>query len=517
MLIGHFGEPIARRQIIENLEARLHCKVELDQVHVSLLHGLEVNGSGLRIQSIGNQQRSTPGGVPMLSARTFQFHSTVTGLLFHHATAITAYAQGLVLTIPAGEDRTPLQQGDPAKHGLPRDSIFLNRLVATDSKLVLENADPAKQPIVFDFARLLLIDQGGPDDGRPAQPFDYEATLTNPRPLGEIQSRGHVGPWVFGSARNSPVDGNYTYDRVELNTVPGLEGTLSSSGRITGTLGAMAVHGTTETPDFALDISARPFAVHTEFQALVDGTTGNVALQAVTARFLHTTVEGHGTVKRATNPKGHVTDLDINIVNGRAEDLLVLLSKKPQPMLDSAIDLQGRVVVPPGKQRLVLKLQAAGKAVLTGATWTSPEIQQSIDAFSLRAIDDGKAAQAIHDPAASPEVLSHLDGAFRIAGGNIDITGLSYRVPGALLLMDGRYPLVDPALDFHGVARTDASAAHMESGIKRLLVAPISPFLHKHGAGMEIPVSFTGDKSHPRFALDIAHHDVDESKTENRR
>ena len=149
LFLNRYAEPIARHQIIENLEAKLHCTVELDQVHVALLHGLEVNGSGLRIQSIGNQQRSTPGGTPMLSARTFQFHSSIAGLIFHHSTAITAYAQGLVMTIPAGNDRTPLQQGDPRKRGQPRDSIFLNRLVATDSQLVLENADPSKPPLVF--------------------------------------------------------------------------------------------------------------------------------------------------------------------------------------------------------------------------------------------------------------------------------------------------------------------------------------------------------------------------------
>ena len=515
--INRYAAPILKQRVIENLEAKLHCKVEIDEARFSLWHGLEASGSGLRIQSIGNEQRTTPGGPPMLTARTFQFRSTLGDLLLHHTSAITAYAQGLVLTIPAGNDRAPLQQGDPARRGQPRDSIFLNRLVATDSALVLENSNPAKPPIVFNFARLLLVDLGGPEATRPAQPFAYEATLTNPKPLGEIHSEGHIGPWVFGAARSSPVDGNYTYEHVALNTVSGLEGTLSSSGRITGTLGAMAVHGTTETPDFALDISARPFAVHTEFQALVDGTNGDVALQAVTAHFLHTTVEGHGTVKRALEQHGHFTDIEVNIADGRAEDLLILLNRKPQPMLTSALAIHARVVVPPGKERLVLKLQASGKALLTGAMWTSADLQQSVDSFSLRAVDEGKAAQAIHHPAASPKIPSRLDGSFRIAGGNIDINGLSYRVPGALLLMDGRYPLVDPLLDFHGVARTDASAAHMETGFKRLLVLPISPFLHKHGAGMELPVSFTGEKAHPHFALDLGKQNVDERKTENRR
>jgi hypothetical protein len=507
------AEPIARQRIIENLETKLHCTVELDGVHVAFTHGLEVNGNGLRIQSIGNQQRATPGGAPMLSVRSFQFHSTLGDLLFHHTSAITAYAQGLVLTIPPGNDRAPLQQGDPAKRGQPRDSMFLNRLVATDSSLVVENSDPSKPPIRLPFTKFILLDPGGPDEGHSARPFTYEAILTSPKPLGEIHSEGHIGPWVFATPRTSPVDGNYTYDHVDLGTVNGISGTLTSAGRITGTLGAMAVHGTTDTPDFALDTSARPFAVHTEFQALVDGTNGDVTLQAVTAHFLHTTVLATGSVKRAVEQKGHRTEVDAEIRAGRAEDLLTLFSKTPSPMLTSALVLRGRVVVPPGKQRLVLKLEAVGKALLTGAVWSSPEIQGQVDSFSLRATDQGKARQAIQNPAASPLVASTLAGAFRIKGGNIEVAGLSYRVPGALMLMDGRYPLVDRELDFHGVARTDAPAAHMEAGWKRLLIAPISPLLHKHGAGMELPVSFTGDKSQPHFALDLANRKVDEEKT----
>jgi hypothetical protein len=70
-------EPIARERIVANLEYKLRCKVELDHVHVRLTPGLEVNGTGLRIMSIGNRQRTTPGGVPMLTVRSFQFTSTL--------------------------------------------------------------------------------------------------------------------------------------------------------------------------------------------------------------------------------------------------------------------------------------------------------------------------------------------------------------------------------------------------------------------------------------------------------
>lgn len=497
MLLRHYAEPIARHRIVEDLEARLHCKVELDQVHLSLLHGLEVNGSGLRIASIGNQARITPGGVPMLSVRTFQFATTPLALLLHHSSAITAYAQGLVLTIPPRSDREHLQQGDPSRKNQPRDSTFLNKLVVTDSRLTLETSDPAKRPVEFDFNKLILVDPGKD------LPFVFEAILTNPKPIGEVHTTGHIGPWVFADSRQTPIDGNYTFEQADLASIPGLAGTLASSGHIAGPLGQMAVHGTTDTPDFALDISAHPFPVHTEYQALINGTNGDVALQAVAAHFLHSAVTANGLVTRAKNRPGHTVALDIQMHDGRAEDLLTLFSKAPRPLLSAAMSLHGHLDVPPGKQRLVLKLHSRGSASLAGAVWSSPALQEKVDSLSMRAEDRAKEAKA--NPEANPRVRSSMTGRFFIRNGGIDIPKLIYQMPGATVLMKGRYPLVDRDLDFHGVARTVATASEMETGIKSLLLRPISPFLKKRGAGMQIPVSFTGDKAHPGFSLDLRH------------
>ncbi len=38
---------------------------------------------------------------------------------------------------------------------------------------------------------------------------------------------------------------------------------------------------------------------------------------------------------------------------------------------------------------------------------------------------------------------------------------------------------------------------------KSLLLKPVDPFFHKHGAGAEIPVKITGTNTAPKFGLDI--------------
>ena len=502
------AEPIARERIVESLEAKLHCEVELDEVHLSLAHGLEVTGRGLRIMAIGNRVRISPGGTPMLTVREFQFASTLKDLLLHHESAITAYAQGLVITLPAGTDREKLDQSDPKRRNQPRDSYFLNKLVATESLLRLEPTDRTKANIEFDFKKLVLVDPGKD------VPFVFETILRNPMPSGEIHATGHIGPWVFGSSRDSPVDGNFTFDHADLSDVKGLNGTLTAHGRIAGSLGQMTVHGETETPDFGLDISAHTFPLHTEFQALVEGTTGDVALQSVAARFLHTELEGNGLIRKVLaadgkETKGHNIAIDVHMKNGRAEDLLTLFSRSPEPLLRSPMDLQGHVEVPPGKERLVLKMRASGTAQIGAAHFTNVNLQQSVNAFSLRAQDVHQAKQAIQDPGASPVVAMSLSGPFRIVGGNIEMPDVTSRAPGAVLAMQGRYPLVERELQFHGVARTVAPADHMETGIKSLLLKPVSPFLHKNGAGTQLPISFMGDKGHPVFHLDLKNHGED--------
>src|SRR6202167_6245602 len=106
-------------------------------------------------------------------------------------------------------------------------------------------------------------------DVGPAQPFQFSAALVNPKPVGNIQSSGLFGPWQQDSPRDTPVQGDYSFSHADLSTIKGIGGILSSVGQYSGTLNHIAVHGTTDTPDFRIAISGHPVALHTEFHAVV--------------------------------------------------------------------------------------------------------------------------------------------------------------------------------------------------------------------------------------------------------
>ena len=67
-----------------------------------------------------------------------------------------------------------------------------------------------------------------------------------------------------------------------------------------------------------------PVPLHTEFHAIVDGTSGDTHLKPVRASFLHSSLIANGSVIRMSKGKGHDIELKVTVDKGRIEDLLRL-------------------------------------------------------------------------------------------------------------------------------------------------------------------------------------------------
>lgn len=132
----------------------------------------------------------------------------------------------------------------------------------------------------------------------PGQPLNFDVTLTNPKPAGDIHSTGRFGPLNEQSPRDSAVEGDYSSTNADLGSLRGIAGVLVSTGHYGGTLGRIEVVGQTDTPDFRLAVSGHPVSLHTDFHAIVDGTDGDTYLEPVRARFFHTSFTANGKVVR---------------------------------------------------------------------------------------------------------------------------------------------------------------------------------------------------------------------------
>jgi len=163
------------------------------------------------------------------------------------------------------------------------------------------------------------------------------------------------------------------------------------------------------------------------------------------------------------------------------------------------LHLKTKFELPPGEPDVANRLHLAGNFQMTKASFTNPEIQDKVDALSMRS--QGKPKLAENN--ASDNVNSEFSGTFRLLEGLISFSQLQFQIPGAQLNLTGNYNLDGNQFDFRGKVLLDAKLSHLVSGWKSILLKPADPFFHKNGAGTEIPVKVTGTKSEVHFGTDF--------------
>jgi hypothetical protein len=488
------AEPILRERVTETLSTRFHSKVELDGFHVSLLRGLQVSGEGLRLFGDSDPNIHQPGIQPLISVAEFRFRTGMLDLFRSPMHVDTVYVKGMSLNIPPREQRDQMKTME-LRGG--RIKVAVDKFVCDHAQLIINTLKPGKLPLGFDIESLKMTSIG------PNGPLHFDANLTNPKPVGNIVSSGSFGPWQTTSPRDTPVRGTYSFNNADLGTIKGIGGILSSTGQYEGTLDNIVVNGTTDTPDFRITTSGRPTPLHTDFHAIVDGTSGDTYLQPVKARILNSWLMAKGSVVRTKDPAGRRVELDVTIAKGEIEDLLKLAVRTDPPVMTGTVQLRTKFDLPPGSPAVADRLKLAGRFRISQGHFTNDKIQGKIDALSLRSLGQPKLAR---DHVAE-NVRSDLSGAFNLENGLIYFSQLQFEIPGTRVNLTGKYSLDGRQFDFHGKARLDAKLSHMVTGWKSILLKPADPFFSKHGAGTELPVKITGTESEPHFGSDFGHKD----------
>lgn len=487
-VVLHHAGPILKGRVIETLSTRFESKVELDTLDVSLLHGLQVTGGGLRIYP-PDDVIAAGAAEPLIAVRHFDFRAGIAGLFIKPMHVSSVHVSGLDIHIPPKEYRQ--QASRPKKRG-GKIKIVVGEILCDDSELIIGTAKPGKDPKDFALKHIVLHDVGG------NAAWPYDATLTNAIPRGNIHAIGTFGPWNLESPGDSAVIGDYTFDQADLGTIKGIGGILSSTGKFNGQLNRIDVNGTTDTPDFQLDTANHPVSLKTQFHAIVDGTSGDTYLQPVAATLGESKFTCAGSVINIKG-KGHLIDLDIDIPAGQIQDFLNLAVKTQPPVMSGALNMKAKLNIPPGKESVTQKIGVRGRFLLTGIHFSSPNVEDKVDMLSLRA--QGKPGEA--RPGA-PDVHSQMRGAFDLRSGRMTFSQLNYALPGATVQLAGQYTLDGKKFEFTGKVRTDAKLSQMTaSWWKSLMLKPVDPFFHKNGAGAEIPVKISGTNTSPKFGLDM--------------
>ena len=478
--------PYLRDRFIEVLREHYASDVALESLDISLFPDIELAGTGLTLRHRG--RTDVP---PLIHIRKITIHAGFFGVLKKPYRPRTVRLEGLRINVPPPRPKGQLEQ--PGVSGGGRIPDFLiGEVVADSTQLIILTRKPGKEPLTFDILKLRLYSAGT------GTPMRFHATLTNPAPPGLIQSDGSFGPWNRDEPSRTPVAGNYTFKDADLSVFRGIAGTLSSEGQYGGVLGHISVAGTTDTPDFRVNISGNIVHLQTQFNAVVDGTDGDTYLEPVNARFRRTSLEARGRVEGTPGAEGKTIALEVTVREGRVEDLMCLAVRGKPPMTGT-VSFQTRFVLPPGKQDIADRLYLNGTFGIRAAQFASQAAQQKIGALSKRA--QGRPKEA--DEPAAENVASRFRGRFVLKKTSVRLSRLAFDVPGATVNLEGTYGLRSEQIDFHGILRMQAKLSQTQTGIKSFLLKAVDPFFRNAGAGAVLPIKITGTRDQPKFELNL--------------
>jgi len=475
---------ILRQQLVATLNDRLDADVELGAFEVRAFPVLRIHGDNLRLRL-----HSQLNPKPFIEVRHFEVAGGLWGMLRRHRRFSNVQLDGLRLTIPP---RTPgdRRAGDHVMSTVVG-TIVIEHLEAKDAQLVIVPKNPAKEPKVFAIHSLDL-DSVGFDRSIP-----FTATLTNAIPQGEIATQGAFGPWVKGDPGSTPLRGRYSFDHADLDTIRGLGGTLSLTGDFTGMVSQIDVRGTTHSADFSIDVGGSPAPLDTTFHAVVDGTDGDTYLKQVDAKLVETAIAASGEIVSEPGIKGRSVKIDLQVADGRIEDLLRLAVSAPKPVVVGRLALSAAMLLPPGAQAVADRMSLTGHFALRRARFTDAGVQRQLAALSRRA--QGKEP----DEPISP-IASNMTGRFALRNGTVRFQELRFDLPGAAVDLAGRYGLRDQQVDFTGTLGMEAPISKVAGGggIRSILLRPLDPLFRKHGKGALLPITIKGSRAQPTFGLE---------------
>ncbi len=481
-VLAHRAGPDLRERVVRELNQRFDGAAELEALEVSVFPRLRVTGKKLALRR--------DGGEPFISVQRFSLEANPLGLLWRPIKIQTLHLTGLSIILPPRGERPKLEAS--RKSGGAKPSFVIGRIVSDDAHLELLTDKPGKVPLVFDIQNLVM------DSAGPGRAMPFTATLTNPKPIGDISAKGEFGPWDTQEPRDTPLSGAYSFTDADLGTIKGIGGILRSHGQFRGVLGTIEVTGETETPDFLVTTGNHPMPLHTDFSATVDGSTGDTYLHPVNARLAGSLLVANGSVVRENG--GQRVTLEVSASDARMEDLLKVAVKAIPPLLSGPVSLHTSLLLPPGPEIVPDRLKLDGSFHLAEARFPHPEVQEKLDKLSARAQGKPKEAQAGADP---PEILSDLRAKFKLDSGTISISSLTFKVPGGVITLAGDYRLVGEEFSFEGQARLQAELSQMTTGIKSFFLKAVDPFFARPGAGTVVPIKITGTGTNPKVGLDF--------------
>jgi uncharacterized protein involved in outer membrane biogenesis len=263
-------QPRVKARVEKLLYDRFESDVDIRKLTISLfpIAGVTAHDVSLR----RHYRTDVP---PLIEIKKFSASSDLASLLLGAQRDVKLVKlEGLRITIPSGTLHR--KQFQPKNEEPQQDSgdhfpFLIREVQANGTALIILPKQKGKIPLEWDMEKLTLHSVG------PGRPMEFVTTLTNAKPPGVVESKGHFGLWRKRDPGGSEVGGHYTFHHADLGVFKGISGILSSVGDYDGSLDGIDVNGTTDTPNFQVG-DGNPVNLKTKFSATVDGTSGDTFL-----------------------------------------------------------------------------------------------------------------------------------------------------------------------------------------------------------------------------------------------
>ena len=479
-----------RRHLSAAVGERFGGTVEMDALRVSIFPRLRVSGDTVIVRFKG--RTDVP---PLVTVKSFSAEASLFHLLGSRLRLKRVQLEGLEVNVPPGgmkmkgeKASAPASEDPAADHGTGKSPIVIDELLASPAMVRILRREPGKAPREFAIERLVMRDTGA------ETPWPFTATLTNPTPPGRIDVNGTFGPWNADSPSQTALGAKYVFSQADLGVFHGIQGTLHSDGQFSGVLERIDVNGTTDVPDFALSDVGQTVHLQARFHSIVDGTNGNTWLQPVDATLGGSSVHATGGVTEVEGRHGRVVTLEVVMDPARIEDVLKLAVKTRDgnaPMT-GALKLKTTFVLPPGPASAMDKLRLNGSFRLDDARFGSRGLQSKLNEFSRKAQGDGGQVE---------EVASDFSGQFVMSNGTINLSKVTFTMPGARVDLAGTYAMRTKVMDFKGTVRLDAKLSQLTVGAKSVFLKLVEPLFRRKNVTV-IPITIGGTVDEPKVGLD---------------
>ena len=427
--------------------------------------------------------------VSQFAMKKFRFEVDLGTLFDTPKTVPSVLLEGMEITIPPKDERPNFSaRSSPGKDSVSQTWVLITEVIIRDAKLVILPKDRKKVPLEFAIHDLRLNSAGM------GVAMRYDAALTNPRPPGAIHSVGSFGPWNAEEPGDTPLSGDYTFEKADLGVFTGIAGILNSAGHFEGTLNSIHAKGQASVPDFRLKMAGNPVLLVTQFEALIDGTNGNTILQPVRAMLGTTKFTTSGGVIKHDSDLQRTISLEVTMPQGDLRDLL-RLAVKGTPFMEGQILLKTKIDIPPLSGKVQEKLKLDGRFEVRHGKFLRSTTQDKIDSLSRRG--QGKPNSEEID-----QVVSGMKGTFTLENEVIRFRSLSFSVSGAKVDLAGHYDFERDAVNFRGTLKLHAKVSQTMTGWKRWVLKPVDRFFTKENAGTFLRIKVTGTSKETKFGSD---------------